>query len=623
MRSDSRVLCVACVVIAAVLPVYGQLFQEGNKLLGTGGAAPPEYQGTSVALSADGSTALVGGPFQGPPQGPVWVGGVWVFTHSSGGWSQQGNELVPIDSTVPSSFGQSVALSSDGNTALIGAPDSSAAWVFTRSGGVWSQQANMLVQCFSVALSADGNTALLGGPDDNDSLGAAFVFTRAGTTWAQQGSKLVGSGASGPFTSQGFSVALSADGNTALVGGPGDDNQLGAAWVFTRSGAAWTQLGNKLVGTGAIVNATQGSSVALSGDGATVLLGGPNDANGIGAVWVFTLTNGNWPQQGSKLVGAGYAGQPVQGSSTALSSDGNIALFGGFRDNNLVGATWVFTRSGGVWTQEGNKLVGTGASVVSEQGVSVALSSAGDTAIVGGPGDNGFVGAAWVFAVPTLSISAPASATPGTPFNVTVTALDSAGATVTGYTDSVHFTSNDGAATLPADSTLTNGSGQFPVTLFTAGNQTITATDTVYENVTGTSAPVNVPAQPPRIAKGFGVPSISLNGSTRLGFVIHNLNTTSALSGVEFVDPLPAGLVVATPNGLTGKCGGGTIRAVPGGGKVSLTGATLAANSSCSFSVKVIGTTAGAKNNVTSVVIAAQSGTGNRARATLIVEATP
>jgi hypothetical protein len=101
----------------------------------------------------------------------------------------------------------------------------------------------------------------------------------------QQGPKLVGSGTSGA-AGQGFSVALSADGNTAIVGGPFDNSQAGAAWVFTRSGGVWTPQGNKLVGMGASADAQQGQSVALSADGKTALLGGPFDS-AAGAAWPF------------------------------------------------------------------------------------------------------------------------------------------------------------------------------------------------------------------------------------------------------------------------------------------------------------------------------------------------
>jgi hypothetical protein len=139
---------------------------------------------------------------------------------------------------------------------------------------------------YSVALSADGNTAIVGGRDDNVAAGAAWVFTRSGGVWSQQGSKLVGTGASG-VALQGQSVALSADGNTALVGGYNDNSSVGAAWVFTRSAGVWTQVGSKLVGTGASGFPQFGTSIALSGDGNTALVGGPIDGSAAGAAWVF------------------------------------------------------------------------------------------------------------------------------------------------------------------------------------------------------------------------------------------------------------------------------------------------------------------------------------------------
>ena len=95
------------------------------------------------------------------------------------------------------------------------------------------------------------------------------------------------------------------------------------------------------------------------------------------------------------------------------------------------------------------------------------------------------------------------------------------------------------------------------------------------------------------IIKAFGAASIPLNGSTSLTFTIQNNNTTVALTGVGFSDTLPAGLVVSTPNGLTGTCGGGTITATQATNVISLTGATLAQSTSCTFSVNVTGITAG------------------------------
>jgi hypothetical protein len=230
------------------------------------------------------------------------------------------------------------------------------------------------------------------------------VFTRdSNGVWTQQGAKLVGNDSVG-VARQGTSVALSADGNTAIVGGSSDDGGVGAAWVFTRDGnGVWTQQGPKLVGTGATGDAEQGFSVALSADGNTAIVGGPFDRSD-GAAWVFTRSSGIWMQQGDKLVGAGAVDGARQGTSVALSADGNTAIVGGDQDNFDRGAAWLFSRSrAGVWTQLNQKLVGTGAAGNAAQGISVALSGDGNTAMVGGYQDNGAAGAVWVFGRPGVT----------------------------------------------------------------------------------------------------------------------------------------------------------------------------------------------------------------------------
>ena len=394
-----------------------QFTQQGSKLVGTGadGAA---QQGTSVAISADGTTAVVGGRLDAGFRGAAWV-----FTRSGGVWSQQGSKLVGTDAVGTAQQGYSVAISADGNTAIIGGPfdnpDLGAAWVFTRSGGVWSQQGSKLVgtgavgaaqQGYSVAISGDGNTAIVGGYQDNSNAGAAWVFTRSGGVWSQQGGKLVGTGASGPAY-QGSSVAISADGSTAIVGGYNDNsNPGGAAWVFTRSGGVWLQQGAKLVGTGVVGVSYQGISVAVSGDGNTAVVGGYQDNGGVGAVWVFTRSGGVWSQQGSKLVGTDAVGLSLQGASVAIAADGNTAILGGWRDNSESGAAWAYRRSGGVWSQQGSKLLGTDVVGAAHQGASVAISGDGATVIVGGPNDNSQAGAAWVFSASTFSAWLPVAA---------------------------------------------------------------------------------------------------------------------------------------------------------------------------------------------------------------------
>jgi len=376
--------------------------QQGSKLVGTGAIGPAE-QGWSVALSGDGNTAIVGGVADNRAAGAAWV-----FTRSGNVWTQQGSKLVGTGAEGSAGQALSVALSDDGNTAIVGGPWDSAragaAWLYTRSGDVWTQRGSKLVgtgavgnagQGVSVALSADGNTAVVGGSGDNSDTGAAWVYTHSGDAWTQQGSKLIGTDAVGK-AGQGRSVALSDDGNTAIVGGVVDNGGIGAAWVYTRSGGVWAQQGTKLVGSGAVGKAEQGLSVSLSGDGNTAIVGGPGDNSGAGAAWVYTRSGGVWAQQGSKLVGTGAVGNAGQGRSVSLSGDGNTAIMGGVGDNSRAGAAWVHTRSGGVWAQQGSKLVGTGAVGHAGQGDSVSLSGDGNTAIVGGLTDNRVTGAAWV-----------------------------------------------------------------------------------------------------------------------------------------------------------------------------------------------------------------------------------
>ena len=384
----------------------------GKEEVGAGESIGGKGQvGYSAALSSDGNTALIGGPTD-VSAGLLSAGAAWVFTRSGGVWTQQGARLTAGGEIGGGEFGASVALSSDGNTALIGGPNDNnglgAAWVFTRSGGVWTQQGTKLTGSgesalakfgASVALSSDGNTALIGGPADNN-VGAAWAFTRSGSIWTQQGEKLIDPAepGGGEF---GGSVALSVDGNTALLGAAGVNASAGAAWVFTRSGSTWTQQSGELKG-GAEVGAGEfGKGVALSADGNTALMGGPGDNTNLGAAWVFTRSGGEWTQQGAKLTGSGETGEGEFGTSVALSAEATTALIGGAADNTKVGAAWVFTRSErseSSWSQ-GPKLTAKSGEEIGEGlfGASVALSSEGNTALIGGPGDNINVGAAWVF----------------------------------------------------------------------------------------------------------------------------------------------------------------------------------------------------------------------------------
>jgi hypothetical protein len=344
--------------------------------------------GQSVALSADGDTALIGSPHDNAKVSrDPGIGAAWVFTRSGSTWTQQGPKLAAGGEIGEGGFGESVALSSDGNTALVGAPrdnsNEGAAWVFTRSGSTWTQQGPMLVDSarsrnawfgFAVALSGDGNTALIAGSR------GAWVFTRSGSTWTQQ--------AEMPSLGGG-SAALSSDGNTALLGG---------GFLLTRSGSTWTEQRQLVSEEG-----ERGSTVALSGDGNTALVGNISAANGnpefgnFGAAWAFARSGSVWSQQGPRFTGGGEVGRGLFGRGLAVSSDGGTALIGGYEDNEKLGAAWVFTRSGESWAQQGPKLTGAGEAGRGGFGLGAALSSDGNTALIGGPWDNELHGAAWVF----------------------------------------------------------------------------------------------------------------------------------------------------------------------------------------------------------------------------------
>lgn len=412
-RSLRALAVLAGAILLSAGPAAAQLPQQGPKLVGAGASGLAEF-GYSLALSADGNTAIVGARYDSN-----FTGAAWVFTRNAGVWTQQGPKLVAPDASPGTMQAVSVSLSADGNTAIIGGDTSSsvgAAWIWTRSDGVWTQAATLVGsgavgnagQGNSVALSGDGNTAIVGGFADNGGAGAVWIFTRSGAAWTQQGEKLVGSGGVGSLVQQGYSVALSSDGSTAIVGSFSDNNIKGAAWIWTRSAGLWSQQGPKLVASNSSPFAGQGKSVALSSDGNTAVVGGYGDGNGPGAAWIWTRNNVTWTQ-GTKLVPPAASTSAQLGWSVSLAADGNTALIGAPGDNAPFGAAWVWARSGSVWTRQASPLAGTDAVGSSNQGSAVALSADGATAMVGGVGDSVNSGAAWVFSsvttpVPTFSL---------------------------------------------------------------------------------------------------------------------------------------------------------------------------------------------------------------------------
>lgn len=391
-----------------------QFYQQSPKLTASGQPAQSEF-GNAVALSTDASTAIVGE--WGGTNGAV--GAAIIYDRSNSVWTQ-GSVLIGTGATGGANQGYSVALSTDGNTAVVGGPTDDggvgAVWVFTRTGGTWSQQGTKLVgtgstgnsyQGYKVAISGDGNTILAGAPGDNNNLGAAWVFTRSGNTWSQQGTKLIGSGAgnSSGGAEQGSAVALSNDGNTAIICGDHDfDNyQRGAVWIFKRNSNSWTQQGAKLYLTSG-ASSSLGTAAALSADGNTAIIGAASDNSNTGAAYVITYNGSGWVSQGSALIGTFPVGNAQQGGSVGISADGKTAVVGGgastFSANSGdigVGAVWVFKYNGSNWIQDGAKYVGTGNIGNCQQGQSVALSADGNTFMTGGFADNADQGAVWVF----------------------------------------------------------------------------------------------------------------------------------------------------------------------------------------------------------------------------------
>ncbi len=351
------------------------------------------------------------------------------------------------------SFGVALALSTDGNTLAVGAYaedgialDSGAAYVFTRSDGIWTQQAYLKASNagnadsfgVSIALSGDGNTLAVGAYHEDSNAtgvngdevdnsapdaGATYVFTRNAGIWSQQAYLKASNTDAGDVF--GVSVTLSNDGNTLVVGGYREDstatgvggNQTdnsavdsGAAYVFTRSAGIWSQQAY-LKASNTEGGDHFGSWIYLSGDGLTLAVGarfedssatgvGGNQAdNGTvdsGAVYVFARSGSVWSQE-AYLKASNAGSGDLFGAMVTLSNDGNTLAVGarqedsnatgvgGNQANNSAvdsGAAYVFTRSAGTWSQQAY-LKASNTGAGDWFGVRVVLSSDGDTLAVG------------------------------------------------------------------------------------------------------------------------------------------------------------------------------------------------------------------------------------------------
>ena len=180
----------------------------------------------------------------------------------------------------------------------------------------------------------------------------------------------------------------------------------GRAGSSRAPGTTWAQQGGKLTGSGESGQGFFGVSVGRASDGNTALIGASEDNNSAGAAFAFARSGASWSQQGGKLTGSGATGHGALRLRRRARGRRDERPVGGPGDNGNVGAAWQFFRSGTAWVQQGGKLTGGGESGAADFGAAVALSSDGGTALSGGSEDASGAGATWAFV--TTAPGAPA-----------------------------------------------------------------------------------------------------------------------------------------------------------------------------------------------------------------------
>ncbi|MFC6723655.1 PKD domain-containing protein [Halobium palmae] len=463
-------------------PVGAQIagpWSEQAKLLASDGA-PSDLLGEAASVSGDGDTAIVGA--RGDDDNGSLSGSAYVFIRSGSTWNQQA-KLITGDGAAGDQFGEVVSIDGDGDTAVIGArgddndngTNSGAAYIFARSSEIWTQQAKLTASDGAasdrfgnaVSICRDGDTTIVGARRDDDNgtdSGSAYVFTRSGSTWTQQAKLTASDGLD--YEWFGDSVSISGDGNTAIIGTPEDNDNgfgSGSAYVFTRSGGVWSQQ-QKLISSDVAAYDFFGEVVSIDGDGDTAIIGAygdDDDGDASGSAYVFTRSGGVWSQQ-QKLTASDGVALDHFGFTVSISEDGNIALIGAYNGGSEnSGLAYVFTRSGTMWSQQQKLLAGDGASD-DGFGFVVSLNDNGDTALAGAHlnDDNGAdSGSAYVF-------SRPSTATPPN-IAVSPTSHDFGEVTVGDTSAPQPFTiTNSGGSPLDVTSiTLaTNSADQFAIT---------------------------------------------------------------------------------------------------------------------------------------------------------------
>ncbi|WP_255170519.1 right-handed parallel beta-helix repeat-containing protein [Natrononativus amylolyticus] len=328
--------------------------QQATLVADEGGSdGDDEHHLGGSAVSLDGDTAIVGDVNHDGTD--VDTGAAFVFTRNGETWSQEAM-LTAEDGQRVDRFGGAVSL--DGDTAIVGAHledergfQAGAAYVFTRDGETWSQEAKLTAEDgenldhFGVSVALDGNRALVSAPyraENGNWTGAAYVFARDGETWSQEAKLTAEDGAERDR----FGLAVALDGDTALVSAPYHDENgedAGATYVFVRDGESWSQEA-KLVAEDGAAREQFGWSLGLDGDRAVVgmwhvIRGG---APATGAAYLFARDEGAWSQEATLLAPDGEDGDDF---GRAVDLDDETILAGAPGRDEGAGSTYAFDRS--------------------------------------------------------------------------------------------------------------------------------------------------------------------------------------------------------------------------------------------------------------------------------------
>ena len=394
---------------------------EQAKLIASDGVAS-NWFGFSTSISADGNTLIIGA-YGCDPAFKENAGAAYIFTRTGSTWTQQ-TKIIASDGVDGDWFGFSVAIAGDGNTCIVGAygcdpegiPNAGAAYIYTRSGSTWSQQAKLSASDaaqtdyfgYNVSISSNGDTCCMGAFHKNVDVGAVYIFTRSGTIWTQQAKLVSSDGVTGDWF--GISTNLSSDGNTCIIGAYGCEiasiPNAGAAYVFSRSGSTWSQQA-KLSASDAAQADYFGYSVTISSDSNTCCIGAhsanPDNINDAGAAYIFTRSGSTWTQQ-AKLTASDKISGDNFGISAEISTDGNVCVIGAYgcavNSAQDAGAAYIFTRSGSTWTQQA-KLIASDYAEGAYFGLSVSIDAIGSICCIGAayssPSGKVSAGSAYIF----------------------------------------------------------------------------------------------------------------------------------------------------------------------------------------------------------------------------------